>query len=340
MITAIRIFSAGCTTMFILFSLQCFAQEPTVKPHGRAHHALVYDEAHKLVLMTSGSTPLNGGQSSAFFNDIWYFDGRHWTLTQKSGNERSGIGLAYNLKQDRVYSFGGYVGDSSVSDLRVLENGEWKTLAYLPQMKAAEPGFTYDAKRDRFVVFGGSAGRQNVNGDTWEWDGKEWIKFNGLNPAPRQAFAMVYDSRRNKTVLFGGMGTTPGQLFNDTWEFDGTTWLKVSEDGPSPRASAGFAYDANAGMMIIFGGMTKEGFVSDTWGWDGKEWKKIAHDGPERMMAALGYDEAKKILVLFGGGDANQNNHSDTWQLKGDKWVKVSDNGSLRWNGQEYEKVE
>src|SRR5689334_22410715 len=89
-------------------------------PPRRAHHALVYDEARKKVLMTAGSTPVDGGKSFTFFNDLWEFDGTHWSALPPSGGMMSGIALAYNTKEQRVVSFGGYNGQS-LADLRVLE---------------------------------------------------------------------------------------------------------------------------------------------------------------------------------------------------------------------------
>jgi N-acetylneuraminic acid mutarotase len=320
---------ASANFIFILVGLSivshdAFAQDSMRIPPKRAHHALVYDELNRSVLMTFGSTPLNGGQSFAFYNDIWSFDGKRWTLKGRSGNERSGAGLAYDSKRNKIYSFGGYNGDSSLSDLRVLENGAWKAVTYLPQMTAAEPGFVYDVERDRLVLFGGSAGRGKANSETWEWDGNAWTKFNGTGPGARQAFSMVYDTKRKKTVLYGGMGTAPDQLFHDTWEFDGLVWVKVSEEGPGARSSAGFAYDAANDIMIIFGGMGKEGFTNDTWGWNGKTWKQLAASGPSaRVMGYMAFDKNRNRIVLFGGRPGWPNDVNDTWEWNGKEWINI-----------------
>ena len=201
-------------------------------PGRRAHHALVYDGHQKTIMMTAGSTPLEGGRSFQFYNDLWSFDGNKWTMVGRAGDERSGIGLAFDSKRKKIYSFGGFSGNRSLDDFRVLEAGNWKTLAHLPEMTAAEPGLIYDSGRDRLVLFGGSSGRGQVNSDTWEWDGSSWKQFNGAGPGGRQAFAMVYDSKLGRTIVYGGMGLTPEKIYGDTWTFDGKTWKKFDVNGP------------------------------------------------------------------------------------------------------------
>jgi len=295
------------------------------KPYKRAHHEMVYDEANKSVLMIGGSTPLNGGQSFKFFNDIWKYNNTGWSKVANAGDERSGIRLAYDTKRNKLYSYGGFTANNQSSgQLRVLENGEWKILSDIPEMIGAEPGFVYDASRDKFIAFGGSAGRGLVNSTTWEWDGTSWKKFEGKSPDGRQAFVMVYDSKRKKTILFGGMGTSPKEKFGDTWEFDGTTWTKVAESGPEPRMSPGYSYDSKRGMLIIFGGSGKEVIKGDTWGWDGKEWKKLADTGPApRMMGYMAYDKDRDRIVLFGGRFDWPNDADDTWEWDGKQWSEI-----------------
>jgi hypothetical protein len=54
----------------ILLSLLGEAQLSTVSlPPKRAHHALVYDEEKKRIMLFGGSTPVDNGNSGIFFND-------------------------------------------------------------------------------------------------------------------------------------------------------------------------------------------------------------------------------------------------------------------------------
>jgi MYXO-CTERM domain-containing protein len=88
----------------------------------------------------------------------------------------------------------------------------------------------------------------------------------------------VWDSARNRAVLFGGFDEATGRR-NDTWEWDSatTTWIDRTPSGtkPSPRHSGLIAYDSTRGKTILFSGNTGTGVAtagtwsSDTWEWDG-----------------------------------------------------------------------
>jgi hypothetical protein len=294
-------------------------------PPKRAHHGLVYHEESKTILLTAGSTPLNGGESYALFNDLWQFNGREWKQIGKAGDERSGISMAFDSKRKKLFSFGGYRGPS-LGDLRVMENGDWKTLANDTAMKAAEPGFVYDRHRDKLIAFGGSAKRGATNNITWEWDGESWKKFGGEGPEGRQAFAMVYASKQRKTMVFGG-GDGAGKIFGDElWSFDGKRWQKTLSNGtgPGPRIAPGYAYDDKRGLLIIFGGISNGVLKGDTWAWDGKKWKLLAETGPSaRTMGYLAYDKARDRIVLFGGRMGWPNDANDTWEWDGKGWREI-----------------
>ena len=290
----------------------------------------MYDPIAGRVLLAGGSTPTNGGRSFQFFNDLWAFDGAAWAALSRSGTERSGIALVFDSRRQRVLSFGGYSGSASLGDLRLLEGTSWRTIGQHPELVAAEAGFVYDSHRDRFVEFGGSAGQRQSHGDTWELDGDRWTKLPITGPAARQAQVMIYDPRRQRTVLFGGMGVLPPgtrqpPVLGDLWEFDGTTWVERTAAGPSPRMGAGGTYDSKRGLLIVFGGSDSAGELGDTWSWDGTTWRKLSDTGPEaRAMGYLAYDAKRDRVVLFGGrkgypdGDRN-----DTWEWDGAAWHRV-----------------
>jgi len=300
----------------------------TLVPPRRAHHALAYDEASRRVLLTGGSTPLDGGQRFELFNDLWAFDGTRWTRLPSSGTKSSGRRLAWDRKRNLLVSFGGYEG-RSLADVRVLERDTWQVIGQHSEMPAAEPGFVFDSRRNRFVAFGGSAGQGKLYGDTWELEGDSWKRVATAAPPARQAHAMVYDERRDRTIVFGGIGPgQPGQpppALGDTWEFDGAVWTERRVTGPEARHGAGVAYDSKRGIVILFGGLTSDGFKGDTWSWNGVEWRKLAESGPEpRGMGYIAYDKQRDRVILFGGrkgwpdGDLN-----DTWEWDGAAWRQV-----------------
>ena len=299
-------------------------------PPARAHHALAYDPVARRVVLAGGSTPRDSGRSFEFFNDLWAFDGRRWVELPASGDRLSGIRLAFDTRRARLVSWGGFDG-SARGDLRVLEPDGWRTLGTYPEMRAAEPGAAYDTRRDRLVAFGGSADHGQARGDTWEHDGTRWHRIDVAGPPARQAHVMVFDERRGRVVVFGGMGAAANggrpPILGDTWEYDGARWIRLDVTGPSPRLIAGATYDAGRGMVVIFGGSGSGGFLGDTWGWNGTEWRRLSDVGPTpRGMGQLAYDAARDRVVLFGGRRGYPNGDlADTWEWNGSQWTRFGD---------------
>ncbi|HTL28075.1 MAG TPA: kelch repeat-containing protein, partial [Tepidisphaeraceae bacterium] len=237
-------------------------------PPRRAHHALEYDPVRKIVLMTGGSTPIDGGRNFLFFNDVWAYDGRTWMSLPSSGNKLSGMRLAFDKKRGRMISWGGYDGADASGELRNLDANTWTTLGSYRDQRVAEAGFVYDSRRDRFVWFGGGGGGGPTRGETWIYRGDKWSRLDIPGPSAREAHAMVYDEKRDRVVVFGGMHSDgpgrPPTMLGDTWEFDGDKWTRIDAPGPSASASAGATYDSKRGRVILFGGAAQGGFTNAT----------------------------------------------------------------------------
>lgn len=160
----------------------------------------------------------------------------------------------------------------------------------------------YDSARGVTVMYGGglvdpTAGYLGM-GELWEWDGSRWKQrttYNwtnawhqdaqgywrpnyGATPAARMQHAMAYDSRRGRTVMFGGRGAVasgvPGDFaFNDTWEWDGTSWIFRATNGPSARFDHHMAYDSVRGVTVLYGGFPANPL--EVWEWNGSNWNSV-----------------------------------------------------------------
>src|SRR5262245_14207828 len=109
----------------------------------------------------------------------------------------------------------------------------------------------------------------------------------------RIGHAMVYDSARDVTVLFGGYN---GSQLGETWEWNGVQWTFRTNTGPSPRFEHAMAYDSARGVTVLFGGVN----ASDTWEWDGSAWTLRATTGPsQRFGHTMAYDSKRGVTVLF-----------------------------------------
>jgi hypothetical protein len=78
----------------------------------------------------------------------------------------------------------------------------------------------YDSQRHKTVLFGGLVLVWNqLQGDTWEWNGASWAQVASGGPWQRYAAAMAYDNVRGRSVMFGGAF---GGALADTWEWTGS----------------------------------------------------------------------------------------------------------------------
>src|SRR4051812_23678127 len=98
--------------------------------------------------------------------------------------------------------------------------------------------------------------------------GAQLVMWTPLTPTGRSACAMVYDSARGVTVLFGGVASLNNRL-GDTWEWNGTAWTQRAVTGPSPRSGHAMVYDSARGVTVLFGGNTFAGYSGETWEWNG-----------------------------------------------------------------------
>jgi hypothetical protein len=141
---------------------------------------------------------------------------------------------------------------------------------------------------------------------------------------------LAYDSKRGRTVLFGGFPQL-ADLGGDasTWEWDGEFWTEINDIGPTPRGYHRMAFDSERQVTVCFGGKDGNGVnLRDTWEWDGENWTQVADGGPvPRRGPAMVFDSDRKRVVVFGGVDQEFHTLSDTWEWDGAVWTQVDDTG-------------
>ena len=195
----------------------------------------------------------------------------------------------------------------------------------------------YDPATGQTILFGGYSGSAYL-GDTWDWNGANWVQLSPATSPSSRAFAsMAYDPAMNggELLLFGGASTG---YYNDTWAWNGSTWSQVGNagdltctttctNGPSVRSAASMAYDsANGGQLVLFGGTNAGTVLSDTWTWNGSAWAQLtpATSPPARDGASMAYDPANGgQLVLFGGAGTYYYNDTWTWNDATNTWAQL-----------------
>lgn len=143
---------------------------------------------------------------------------------------------------------------------------------------------------------------------------------------------MVYDSDRDRVVLFGG-GTGSGWS-DETWEFDGTSWSQFIGPGPTARGLAGMAYDSSLRRTVLYGG--EIGFpnpFSDTWAFNGLAWSYLPGGPGGRSGPVMEFDSSRGKIVMAGGYTLSGSS-DNTWELDVAGWSQVFTQNAPSTNGQ------
>ncbi len=300
-----------------------WTERPQSGPAPRAAHGMAYDTARMQTVVFGGTGDIFGTTN---LGDTWAWDGTAWTRLSRSGEgpqpRRDGF-LAYDSARRRIVLFGGSDTELISGNRYFPETWEWDGSAWAIRARTGPPGRTghalaFDSRRSRVVLFGGDADHEFRPADVWEWDGASWAvaATSGPRPSPRIGAALAYDSRRGRTVLYGGSGF--GGVLSDTWEWDGTLWTRRDIAAPLPqdRAGAALAFDSARGVVVLFGGAdSAENPIPGVWELDDTGWSRRETAGPSpRIGPAMAYDEARSRLVAFGGITRMLGAFGDTWE--------------------------
>ena len=224
----------------------------------------------------------------------------------------------------------------TASPLPAVINWRQLSLGTKPSARGGT-GFAYDTARNKLVLFGGTCAGYAC-GDTWEYDNTAgWQPINTNGPSPREEAVMVYDSNRQRFVLFGGH-TWGGGYLADTWEYDGSNWQSIqTANVPIDRATQGMAYDAGRNKVVLYGGWRGDqqgsNILGDTWEYDGSNWSQIttATTPGSRTGLKLVYVPEWGKTLLFGGSFRSGDQRSypnDTWIYDGQTWRQIVTNNA------------
>lgn len=290
-------------------------KNPDVMPHVGNFPAIAYDGA--------------SGRAVLFNGETWAYDTLNDTWTNLNPAVappvRSSAAMVYDNASGLMLLFGG-IGNG------ILLNETWTyslaSNAWTNMSPAASPparcnhAMAYDGVRGKTVLFGGYRGfldRSNRSpedhlDDTWTYDhGRNvWTNMSPLTaPPPREMHCLVYDSRNDDLVLFGGKrfaAVHPPWLeevtLGDTWTYflGGNGWTNMSRSDPGRRTMAGMTYDSVEERVVLYGGFGGDGAIWTYSSGLNRWWSKTTTNVPSpRSYHAMAYDPRLNEIVLFGG---------------------------------------
>jgi hypothetical protein len=179
---------------------------PASSPPGAYLTPMAYDPVRaETVLFRRGQT--------------WVWNGTTWKqrTPEHSPPAVQGFGLAFDESRDRVILYGGRSSTEKHHKHTWLWNGhDWRKLRAV-----GSAGKNFDgaltAFDGRVMLFGGEQDGSAIN-QTWLLGAKRWKRLD-LDPHPRSrvGHALVWDSKRQEAVLFGG---THDGFLGDTWALE------------------------------------------------------------------------------------------------------------------------
>ena len=309
-------------------------------PDGRYLQAIAFDETRKVFVMFGGTNTNPNTGSLTPNQETWEWSPATGKWANRTGagtapDARSGAAMVFDSVRGKFVLFGGRAG----SGFNYEDTWEWDPVTGVWNDVSAAGGhpsarsqhaMVYEKSTAKVLLFGGGRSDSNSSdgtgitvsiGDTWEYDpaAHTWtVRTVTSAPSARHDLGLVWDSSRNKAVLFAGMQTdiagAAGVPKQDTWEWDpaAATWTErtVSGSKPSQRYALAMAFDGNRKKAVVFGGWDISSGASrnDLWDWEpttGAWTQRLT--GSEsgvpspRMYASLVADDADARMELVAG---------------------------------------
>lgn len=230
--------------------------------------------------------------------------------------------IGHDAARNQLLLYGG--SDSSdFHDTRLWDGASWQLVA-----TSADPGprhghlICYDQAQGRLLLYGGQRGTTALN-DLWSWNGSGWqpIATPHAPPAANVPMAMVYDSRRQRAVLFGS-----ASYYSDFWEYDGSDWQNVTPASGMPQAgNVAMAFDANAGDVVLF--QSADGRSMFTFDGSTVRFTAIAAAPPRPVGFGLVYDSLRHRLVAVGGYYSGSTGPAFALDRVAGTWTQLTLNG-------------
>lgn len=295
---------------------------------------------YAVMLDTPGGFELIGGESAGpkigghLFSDVWSFNpGQGWARVAPDdpavGRNGIGDGVGYHAPT------GALVFLDEASNTWRLDAGHtsWMKQASSGPRQGHGIRFVYDPGADRFVAFGGDVNARNYFNETWAYDlaHDTWTNRGPSNsPPPRSYYAIAYDAKASRVVMFGGENASTE--FGDTWtySYSANKWTQIATRvSPSPRHYSAMVYDPVRYRMLLFGGADDmETPLGDTWAFDLRtnRWSELHPSGATpsaRAWHAMAFDVESGKAFLYGGGPNRGAFTTELWTFdsRTDTWT-------------------
>lgn len=244
-------------------------QLPPSGPVRAISFGIASDLLRQRIVMFGGTST---SPNAPLFTHEW--DGSAWSSVPSAvqPQPRDFPALAWDPISGKVLMFGGRIGQFAFQ-----ETWEWDGVVWTQRFPATVPAgrsqhvMATDPLRQNVVMYGGvdiAMFPPTVLGDTWLWNGSDWVP-GASGPPPRFAAAAAFDPDRQAVVMHAGAAGFGLPQLDDTWQWDGNAWTSLAPGvGGIRRSNHGAAFDAASGALVVSGGLqcvSACSTVADTW---------------------------------------------------------------------------
>lgn len=175
--------------------------------------------------------------------------------------------MAFDAGLEEIVLFGGSGGEGALlEDTWAWDGASWLALDPLPRSPPARLAHAMATQDPTcgVLLFGGEDENRGQLGDTWLFNGGEWILLRSIRePPPRRDHALAYDQGRERTVLSGGSDGT-GMVADDTWEHEPSRILDIAFHEDVPLTVAGSILN-DLGATVLQPGVIIQGVPFNAW---------------------------------------------------------------------------
>jgi hypothetical protein len=248
----------------------CWAHlHPAQSPPANTIVSSAYDAiSGDFVVLVYGAS---GGQAYLDLS-TWLWDGQSWREATGTSPRVSAGQAAYDKASHRIILFA-MADDGGAAQTWAWDGSTWSLLSpAISPIARFNSAMVADPATNEILLFGGANGATGeVLGDTWTWDGTQWVKLAPkTSPPPRQETTIAPFSRQGKSILVGGLGAS-GVALDDAWQWDGTAWSAI----PSLGANCCSVAIDDGTEVVVFGGGSDHA-TNQIQSWNGTAWAAAA----------------------------------------------------------------